>query len=374
MGFRFRKSIKIAPGVKINIGKRGISSLSVGKTNIGKHGVYHTISIPGTGISYRAQIAGRSNKRSQSQPQSKSQSSSIASSILLQDDGSVVFTDSKGKLLPESLIRETKKQNRPIIEDWLYEQAAKFNAEIEDLIHIHIHTPAPTGDIIVNPKPAPPEIKEPGLTSKIFSSVHEKTEQQNQETALKYENELAAWEAAETALRTDVDVMSEVLSGALKSIEWPRETLVSYDLVQAGQHLLLDVDLPEIEDLPTQEAIVNKSQLQLTIRDISQKQQRLNYLQHIHSIGFRFIGEAFAYLPTVLVITLSGFSQRLNKKNGHIEDEYLYSVQVTRLDWQEINFNNLENVDTVSCFEQFDVRRKITANGIIKPIEPFAVS
>jgi hypothetical protein len=58
MGFRFRKSIKLAPGVKVNLSSRGLSSLSVGKNgarvNIGKKGIRGTIGIPGTGISYSA--------------------------------------------------------------------------------------------------------------------------------------------------------------------------------------------------------------------------------------------------------------------------------------------------------------------------------
>jgi hypothetical protein len=57
MGFRFRKSIKILPGIRLNVGKKGINSVSVGgrgaTTNIGKHGSHTTYSIPGTGISYR---------------------------------------------------------------------------------------------------------------------------------------------------------------------------------------------------------------------------------------------------------------------------------------------------------------------------------
>lgn len=56
MGFRFRKSIKLAPGVKLNIGKKGISSLSVGKNgarvNISKKGTRTTVGLPGTGLSY----------------------------------------------------------------------------------------------------------------------------------------------------------------------------------------------------------------------------------------------------------------------------------------------------------------------------------
>lgn len=56
MGLKFRKSVKIAPGVRLNLTKNGVSSLSVGKNgarvNIGKKGVRTTAGLPGTGISY----------------------------------------------------------------------------------------------------------------------------------------------------------------------------------------------------------------------------------------------------------------------------------------------------------------------------------
>lgn len=55
MGFRFRKSIRLIPGVRLNFGKKG-SSLSVGAkgftTNYSSKGVRNTVSLPGTGISY----------------------------------------------------------------------------------------------------------------------------------------------------------------------------------------------------------------------------------------------------------------------------------------------------------------------------------
>lgn len=59
MGFRFRKSIGIAPGVKINIGKSGVNSLSVGgrgaTVNLNGKGARTTVGIPGSGLSYQTQ-------------------------------------------------------------------------------------------------------------------------------------------------------------------------------------------------------------------------------------------------------------------------------------------------------------------------------
>ncbi len=56
MGFRFRKSIKLASGVRLNVSKKGLSSVSIGRNgarvNIGKKGTRSTVGIPKTGLSY----------------------------------------------------------------------------------------------------------------------------------------------------------------------------------------------------------------------------------------------------------------------------------------------------------------------------------
>jgi hypothetical protein len=55
MGFRFRRSVKILPGIRLNFGKRGIST-SIGvrgaHVTIGKAGTRTTIGLPGSGLSY----------------------------------------------------------------------------------------------------------------------------------------------------------------------------------------------------------------------------------------------------------------------------------------------------------------------------------
>jgi Protein of unknown function (DUF4236)/Excalibur calcium-binding domain len=69
MGFRFRKSIKVAPGVRLNLTGKGLSSVSIGRKgarlNVGKKGVKGTIGIPGTGIHYSAHSPYRDQSISQ---------------------------------------------------------------------------------------------------------------------------------------------------------------------------------------------------------------------------------------------------------------------------------------------------------------------
>jgi hypothetical protein len=60
MVLRFRRSIRILPGIHINLSKGG-ASISVGgpgaSINVGKRGVTRTVGIPGTGISDRTVIS-----------------------------------------------------------------------------------------------------------------------------------------------------------------------------------------------------------------------------------------------------------------------------------------------------------------------------
>lgn len=60
-GLRWRKSISILPGVKVNLSKSGVST-SVGghggTINVGTRSQTVNVGIPGTGLSYRMPLSG----------------------------------------------------------------------------------------------------------------------------------------------------------------------------------------------------------------------------------------------------------------------------------------------------------------------------
>ena len=61
MGFRYRKSLRIARGMRLNLTGRGVSSFSVGRPgstlNFGQKGVRGTVGIPGSGLSYSSRLS-----------------------------------------------------------------------------------------------------------------------------------------------------------------------------------------------------------------------------------------------------------------------------------------------------------------------------
>lgn len=66
MGLRFRRSIKILPGVRLNFSGRGVST-TVGRpgasVNISKRGVRGTVGLPSSGLSYSAKLFGDEPQR-----------------------------------------------------------------------------------------------------------------------------------------------------------------------------------------------------------------------------------------------------------------------------------------------------------------------
>jgi len=70
MGLRFRKSFKVAPGVKVNVGKKSVG-VSLGGKYGGmsfntRSGARARVSAPGTGLSYSSKIGGSSRKKASS--------------------------------------------------------------------------------------------------------------------------------------------------------------------------------------------------------------------------------------------------------------------------------------------------------------------
>ena len=55
LGFRFRRSIRVLPGIRLNLGRRGVS-VSAGvrgaHVTMSKDGTRTTVGLPGTGMSY----------------------------------------------------------------------------------------------------------------------------------------------------------------------------------------------------------------------------------------------------------------------------------------------------------------------------------
>jgi hypothetical protein len=392
MALRFRRSIKLAPGLRLNLSGSG-ASLTAGprgaSVNFGSRGTFLNTGIPGTGLYSRSRLGG-----APSRAPTQSGKVSVSATIRVEDDGTIKFLDANGQPLSDYLTNLAKRQQGAKIKDMLAEASERINAEVEALGRLHHFTPGPdetptrTRREFEKKQPEPPFPRTIGFLARLLGKRAE-IEAENAENERRFALDLSKWkrekelferlEDEESAkfdqlLRTDPNFMQQVLEDNLHDITWLRETLVSFEIRDAGKSVALDVDLPEIEDLPRKITTVPERGYKLIVKDLKGKVLQELYASHVHGIGFRIIGEVFATLPMVEEVTLSAFTQRDAPETGQRSDTYIYSVRVKRGDWARINFKNLAAVDVVTSFEPFTLRRKIARSGAFEAIVPLDAS
>lgn len=395
MALRFRKSVKLAPGIRMNFSGGGVSwslgprGASIG---IGKRGTYLNAGIPGTGLSFREQLGpGATGGRRAPTATSSSGKVSMSVTVGVDDDGTMVFKDEAGNPLSNELVAVAKRQQGDSLRGLMQSKCDEINAQVDALRTLHRFAPRPTDHPVYqpspfdDPRPSQPQRKTPGFLKRLFGGA-DSVEKENARAEEAYQAALQDWEQAkeehENAERRKSILMTQAAAGkvsfmeifleqALQDIVWPRETLVSFEIQDEGARLVFDVDLPEIEDMPTKVAAVPQRGYKLSVKELSQTKVQQLYADHVHSITFRLIAEAFALLPTLSEVILSGFTQRADPGTGHETDQYLLSVRVRRDEWAQINFDALESVDVVEALGRFELRRALTKTGVFKAVEPF---
>jgi hypothetical protein len=349
MGVRFRKSIKLLPGVRVNLSKSGISTTLGGRgasINISERGVYSNLGIPGTGMSTRQKISGGTSTKS-------------------------TFLDSS-----------------------IREGVNMMNSDLDSILNIHTHTPAPDDalefekrDIHLPEKPKP--ISKAFIVFSVLVAVitfgisivvllgqlkykknlmlqyEEERKKADDASAEQYEQETQF----ENMMNNQKDFAEDILAYAMSRIEWPRETLVVYEV--DDDNAAFDVDLPEIEDMPGTEFQATESGKSVREKALSDLRIRKDYARHVHGIVFRVAGEAFRALDYLREVTVSGYSQRPDAATGNQRDDYLVSVRIDREGWNRINFGNLENVDPIEALSAFDIRRNMSKGFVFTAIDAY---
>ncbi|WP_312409939.1 DUF4236 domain-containing protein [Pseudescherichia sp.] len=402
MGFRFRKSINIIPGVRLNL-SNGSPSLNIGprgaSVSFGSRGTFANLGLPGTGLSYRTRLdhaaRSRGGNRTASNPALRQSLEQQAAELM----SAVTAIRNIHELTPDPRTGVS----------WSELEIAYLQSRM-----VPFNVPAPE-------RPEKPEYlllpEQPGdsdgvsFLGKWFESESAKSERHaenlqrwQQEVAdierenmlrqhrylqqrttwaeqyahwkfdaEKHEARLATAESdAQHQFCTDTAFFESYLAGVLTETEWPRETLVTFEVKPEQSTVLLDVDLAEIEDMPDKIFSMNARGTELTEKSMTQKTQRENYARHIHGCLFRLAGIILHTLPFENVI-ISGFTQRISKRTGYLEDEYILSCKCSRRQMASINFAGIEEVDPVEALGDHLIIRKMSSTFIFQPIEPLTL-
>lgn len=390
MAWRFKKSMQLVPGVRINLSGGGLS-WTIGtrgaSINIGKRGIYLNTAIPKIGLYARQKLFSGTVP---SRPGPARNKITCAFTISINDEGILIFKDELGNFSSKPQIELTKEKYGNKIKNLIQGKCNEINQQIEAFTKFHEHTPPPKAhtfqvDKFDEIRPNRPALKTAGFFCKFFKSCVVKIDQQNRRALEIFKSELKDWNQKKgefyqlqyqkilfTKKLNSGDIVSakEYFETVLKNIAWPQTVNVIFDIPSARK-LVINIDLPKIEDMPNKIASVPQREYKLSIKSMNSIQVQRLYMQYVHAVGFRVIGEAFATSPTIEQVVLSAYSQRINKAIAQISDEYLYSIRVSRTEWLSINFDNLTQIDVVEALTRFDLRRDMSKTGVFKPIKPY---
>jgi hypothetical protein len=394
MALRFRRRIRIAPGFYINIGKKG-ASVSVGVRGAsiaaGQRGIFGNIGMPDTGLSYRSKITSDQSQTHQPPaPYTNQQPASLRVVLRLHDDGRVSVESEDGRTLSRRQLKFLKDEKGGMIQHWLEATVAEFNSNYDSCVNLHCETPSPTSPrwLLIPPFEEPPPVAPHDRHIRLvdrFLLRRRRIERENAERLENFRRARDEWTAkgqqhlrlvdewrafAQGALDGDKDVMETILHKFLCNLPWPRQTEISFDFGDDGTTLEIDVDLPEIEDMPDRTAAVASRGMRVNFRNRTDAQIRRDYLRLVHGITFRVAGETFANLPRISQVTVSGFTQRPDTQTGKMRDDFVISTRISREKWAAINFANLREVDPIDALTRFELIRHLDRAGRLGRVAP----
>ncbi|HHY90572.1 MAG TPA: DUF4236 domain-containing protein [Clostridiales bacterium] len=362
MGLRMRKSIKIAKGVRLNLGKKGMS------VSFGTKGLRYTIhssgkrtasaGIPGAGISYVTTSGG--GKRKYSSP-------AYAKRQQIQEQKQQARLDE----IQENALLVEEYQN------WI-EMLRGLHKECDELVDWeYIYSQEePFDPKEIGPKQAKAiadfENYRPTFFERILKSLQEKKKQQLQQAIEKAAQEDAAdyeeWKnlhiLAERVLKGDIDAYFEVI----------HEMNPFDDLLEFGSDFEFGTEDPEVMEVEfhvKSGTVVPDYSLSLTkTGKLSKKALTKSvYYQmvqdYVCSCAIRVARDLFALLPLNTVV-VHAVEERLNTETGHMEEVTILSVVFPR---EVLNGLNFEWLDPSDAMNNFKHHMNFVKTGGFKPVE-----
>ena len=187
--------------------------------------------------------------------------------------------------------------------------------------------------------------------------------QTNNQYQINYETQKELLENAITGNREYIECK---INEWVLSIELPVKFNLQYEYNDSGI-IKIDLDLPEIDELPKEKAIQLASG-QIKRKEKTQKELKHEYMRCIFGLAVFISSYLFDISPVIHEIVVSGYTQRRNKRTGENQDDYIYSVKFHRSGFVGIDFNT---IDIISFFEQFENRYILSQTYELKTIIPF---
>lgn len=313
---RFRKSVKVCKGVKLNVSKSG-ASLTVSpfkgvSLNMGGNGAFFNWSIPGTGVYDRVRIdtllkdklgglfGGRQEEQEEPAPAKRSSART----------GGRASAKASGRASGGKAQSTGGKKSAGVSEAELERVANQ-----EALIAIGRMTPKvgarATGDM-------------------------------------------------------DADKAEQAIEKWLEDAQAPVEIAVQTEAVPEKRLVMVDLDLPEIEDMPD-DKLTQLADGTVKLKKKSQKELRGDYKTCAFGLGQFVAGHVFTLVPAAKKVAVSAYTTRRSDKTGEAEDVFIYSVVYEREKMTAIAAGE----DPCAACDALRSRYVLLASGLLKPIVPY---
>lgn len=409
MSFRFQKRVRVAPGLRLNISKGGLSTsagIRGASVTLGRRGLYGNVGAPGSGLSYRKKL----NKKTAGPTNTwyQDNSGNAPKTISMKYDKqsySLVFVDGDDQRVPPTVERDIKREFRDDIKKLYAQKEKEINEQTTKLLVLHKQTLkerspeelrnlAAEAVVFTYQQPSEKVIFEelktdfeeqlsflekvrlllPSNRRNFLSHVQTEASRQYQLESDQFQQAQTVFEEekmqrlnqVETVIKGEIEVMELWLENFLAELDFPLETNASFTIL-SNSTVYLDVDLPQMEETPLTKASILKSG-KLKVQKKSQRQMREDYAIMVGGTALYLSSYVFSLLPTCETIIISGYTQVQNKATGHIEDQYIYSLKVDKKTFYSLN---LAEVHPIAAFENFEPVINATKTFIFKEIEPY---
>ncbi len=409
MSFRFQKRVKVTPGFRLNISKRGVST-SIGRRGasltLGRSGLYGNIGIPGSGLSYRTK-SDKSMWHSLNIVPQKDHISFPKTVTLIYDKNShaLVLVDEDGQKLLPAIEREIKNEFYDDIQR-LYEQKEReINEYTTKLLNLQNEilqerSPEQLKDLarnavsFTNEMPIEKEIFEelkfefeeglsfseslrlclPAKRKLFYEKVKIEAKQQYKHELKLFQQAKEDYEAAklqrlqqvEKVIAGNSSEMELWLEYFLAQLDFPLETNVSFTIL-SPHSIYLDVDLPQVEEISLSKTEILKTG-KLKVEKKSQRELQEHYAIMVGGTALYLCSYVFSLLPTCETIIVSGFTQVKNNETGHYKDQYIYSLKVAKSIFYSIK---IAEVHPIAAFGNFEPILNVTKTYMFREIEPY---
>ena len=305
--------------------------------------------------------------------------------------GEVRYRQADGTRLTAAAARELRRRAETELREALGAHCEALNAQLDRLARLHEQTPAPNATgyrprSYPEPPPAPEAEARLVWWQSLWAPARRLHARENARRQARHEEAYRAWEwrKAEFDAREfqrqqreneaawdDPDAMQQTLVERLEELDWPCETLIDFALVDDCRTLALDIDLPGPEEMPDRRWSMPAKRIKLSPHRLTVTRQRQLYRDYLHGVAFRVLGAAFACLPRIELALVSGYRRPNAPAAASDERHYLFSVKVTREQWQGLAFDELASLDPGEALAGFALRREITHGGELCDIIPF---